>query len=151
MRQTLSEWAGGPLGQVQRERKNFLSLVRVAVPGIIESFDADAEFQKILAAIAHNVPAVCDVLPARIRALRSKDQGWQNVGRVEWSGVEWSGVERGMRSRPSETEPRAACWRRSVNSPVMCSILCPFDNSPAPWTAQGVPINVLIQFVNLHH
>jgi hypothetical protein len=39
-------------------------------------------FQKILASIAHNVPAVCDVLPARIRALRSNDQGWQNVGRV---------------------------------------------------------------------
>jgi hypothetical protein len=37
MRQTLSEWAGGPLGQVQRERENVLSLVRVAVPGIIES------------------------------------------------------------------------------------------------------------------
>jgi hypothetical protein len=32
--------------------------------------------------IAHNVPAVDDVLPARIRALRSKDQGWQNVGGV---------------------------------------------------------------------
>jgi hypothetical protein len=30
--------------------------------------------------ISHNVPAVYDVLPARIRALRSKDQGWQNVG-----------------------------------------------------------------------
>jgi hypothetical protein len=29
--------------------------------------------------MAHNVPAVCDVLPARIRALQSKDQGWQNV------------------------------------------------------------------------
>jgi hypothetical protein len=32
--------------------------------------------------IAHNVSAVCDVLPARTRALRSKDQGWQNVGGV---------------------------------------------------------------------
>jgi hypothetical protein len=32
--------------------------------------------------IAPNVPAVYDVLPARIRALRSKDQGWQNVGVV---------------------------------------------------------------------
>jgi hypothetical protein len=32
--------------------------------------------------IAHNVPAVCDVLPAQIMALRSKDQGWQNVGEV---------------------------------------------------------------------
>jgi hypothetical protein len=30
--------------------------------------------------MSHNVPAVYDVLPARIRALRSKDQGWQNVG-----------------------------------------------------------------------
>jgi hypothetical protein len=36
-------------------------------------------------AIAPNVPAVYDVLPARIRALRSKDQGWQNVGGV-WRG-----------------------------------------------------------------
>jgi hypothetical protein len=44
--------------------------------------------------IAHNVPAAYDVLPARIRALRSKDQGWQNVARV-------------------------AYWRRSVNRPVI--------------------------------
>jgi hypothetical protein len=29
--------------------------------------------------MSHNVPAVYDVLPARIRALRNKDQGWQNV------------------------------------------------------------------------
>jgi hypothetical protein len=39
-------------------------------------------FIKIPDFIAHNVPAVCDVLPARIRALRSKYQGWQNVGGV---------------------------------------------------------------------
>jgi hypothetical protein len=39
-------------------------------------------FVKILSHIAHNVPAVCDVLAARIRALRSKDQGRQNVGGV---------------------------------------------------------------------
>jgi hypothetical protein len=32
--------------------------------------------------MAHNVPAVCDVFAARIRALRSKDQGRQNVGVV---------------------------------------------------------------------
>jgi hypothetical protein len=32
-----------------------------------------------LGGMAHNVPAVYDVLPARIRALRSKDQDWQNV------------------------------------------------------------------------
>jgi hypothetical protein len=37
------------------------------------------KFQKLM---AHNVPAVYEVLPARIRALRSKDQGWQNVGGV---------------------------------------------------------------------
>jgi hypothetical protein len=29
--------------------------------------------------VSHNVPAVYDVLPARIRTLRSKGQGWQNV------------------------------------------------------------------------
>jgi hypothetical protein len=32
--------------------------------------------------MAHNVPAVYDVLAARIRALRSKDQGRKNVGGV---------------------------------------------------------------------
>jgi hypothetical protein len=32
--------------------------------------------------ISSNVPAVYDVLAARIRALRSKDQGRQNVGGV---------------------------------------------------------------------
>jgi hypothetical protein len=32
--------------------------------------------------IAYNVPAVCDGLAARIRALRSKDQGRQTVGVV---------------------------------------------------------------------
>jgi hypothetical protein len=36
-------------------------------------------FLEISGKMAYNVPAVCDVLPARIRALRSKDQGWQNV------------------------------------------------------------------------
>jgi hypothetical protein len=38
-------------------------------------------------AIAHNVPAVGDVFAARIRALRSKDQGCKNVGGV-WRGNE---------------------------------------------------------------
>jgi hypothetical protein len=32
--------------------------------------------------MSHNVPAVYDVLAARIRALRSKDQGRQNVAEV---------------------------------------------------------------------
>ena len=39
-------------------------------------------FQPFLGHIAHNVPAVCDVFAARIRALRSKDQGCKNVGGV---------------------------------------------------------------------
>jgi hypothetical protein len=40
------------------------------------------DFLYIFGLIAHNVPAVCDVLAARIRALRSKDQGRQNVAEV---------------------------------------------------------------------
>jgi hypothetical protein len=44
-------------------------------------------FSTISKPIAHNVPAVYDVLPARIRALRSKDQGWQNVPE-QWRGNE---------------------------------------------------------------
>jgi hypothetical protein len=42
-------------------------------------------FTTIQGFIAPNVPAVYDVLPARIRALRSKDQGWQNVAKF-WRG-----------------------------------------------------------------
>jgi hypothetical protein len=42
-------------------------------------------FNKMLGPIAHNVPAVGDVFAARIRALRSKDQGCKNVGGV-WRG-----------------------------------------------------------------
>jgi hypothetical protein len=37
---------------------------------------------KILGQMAHNVPAVYDGLAARIRALRSKDQGRQTVAEV---------------------------------------------------------------------
>jgi hypothetical protein len=36
-------------------------------------------FTRVPKQMSHNVSAVYDVLPARIRALRSKDQGWQNV------------------------------------------------------------------------
>jgi hypothetical protein len=36
-------------------------------------------FQPILAPMSHNISAVCDVFAARIRALRSKDQGCKNV------------------------------------------------------------------------
>jgi hypothetical protein len=39
--------------------------------------------------MAYNVPAVYDVLTARIRALRSKGQGWQNVAEF-WRGNERS-------------------------------------------------------------
>jgi hypothetical protein len=39
-------------------------------------------FQPILGHIVYNVPAGYDVLAARIRALRSKDQVRQNVGGV---------------------------------------------------------------------
>jgi hypothetical protein len=46
-------------------------------------------YTKISGKIAHNVPAVYDVLPARIRALRSKGQGWQNVAEF-WRGNEQS-------------------------------------------------------------
>jgi hypothetical protein len=67
--------------------------------------------QKISDQISPNVPAVYDVLPARIRALRSKDQGWQNVG----------GAERGRRSRPSVAEPRGRYCARSIYRPVMRS------------------------------
>jgi hypothetical protein len=65
----------------------------------------------MLAKIAHNVPAVYDVFAARIRALRSKDQGCKNVGEVS----------RGRRSRPRRTEPRSDRRERSIYSPVMCS------------------------------
>jgi hypothetical protein len=41
--------------------------------------------------MSHNVPAVYDVLPARIRALRSKVHGWQNVSGVS-VGMERSGM-----------------------------------------------------------
>jgi hypothetical protein len=50
--------------------------------------DAARFLRKVSDFMAFNVPAVYDVLPARIRALRSKDQGWQNV--VEF----WRGNER---------------------------------------------------------
>jgi hypothetical protein len=49
---------------------------------IIFPIDFYIIFSKNLGAISHNVPAVYDGLPARIRALRSKDQGWQTVGGV---------------------------------------------------------------------
>jgi hypothetical protein len=49
---------------------------------IYYTFFIPVYLQTMLGGIAHNVPAVCDVFAARIRALRSKDQGRQNVGGV---------------------------------------------------------------------
>jgi hypothetical protein len=69
------------------------------------------DFQEL---IAHNVPAVTDGLPARIKTCVARP-GLGKCGRVE----------RGRRSRPSETEPLAAYWRRSIYRPVMCSCAVP--------------------------
>jgi hypothetical protein len=49
-------------------------LLRLSGPAALSGLREVRAFQ-----ISHNVPAVYDVLPARIRALRSKGQGWQNV------------------------------------------------------------------------
>jgi hypothetical protein len=65
----------------------------------------------ILATIAHNIPAVYDGLAARIRKCAAFP--WPtNCGCSEL----W---ERSVAERPRRMEPRAAYWRRSVNSPVM--------------------------------
>jgi hypothetical protein len=48
-----------------------------AAPSLARRFAADFT--------AHNVPAVYDVFAARIRALRSKDQGCKNVTEF-WRG-----------------------------------------------------------------
>jgi hypothetical protein len=46
--------------------------------------------------MAHNVPAVYDVLAARIRDLRSKDQGRQNVAEV----LRGNGAQRNDLAKP---------------------------------------------------
>jgi hypothetical protein len=53
--------------------QNILQDVLFFVKAVLENF------LTILGQMAHNVPAVCDGLAARIRALRSKDQGRQTV------------------------------------------------------------------------
>jgi hypothetical protein len=52
--------------------------------------------------VSPNAPVVYDILPARIRALRSKDKGCRNAG-GEWRGV---GMERSGMTYPHGT-PRA--------------------------------------------
>jgi hypothetical protein len=71
--------------------------------------------------ISHNIPAVYDVLPARIRALRSKDQGWQNVGEggvgmehKPRSGLPLLGAPPALLITRVETEP---LQRRSIYRP----------------------------------
>jgi hypothetical protein len=74
--------------------------------------------------MAHSVPTVCDGLAARIRALRSKDQGCKNVG-GGWRGNvpqrSW-----GAQRDQSHCGGRSAYWRRQtcgaslrVKRPVM--------------------------------
>jgi hypothetical protein len=85
--------------------------------------------------MAHNVPAVYDVLPARIRALRSKDQGWQNVGK----GLRGNGAKR---NDLANRNPRAAEWRRSIYSPVMRS---------APYSTIFLNLYIPFDFYFFHH
>jgi hypothetical protein len=61
-------------------------------------------FELNLGPIAHNVPAVYDVLPARIRSLRSKDQGRQNVAEV----LRGNGAQRNDLAKPQPEPPKAA-------------------------------------------
>jgi hypothetical protein len=51
--------------------------------------------------MAHNVPAVYDVLAARIRALRSKDQGRQNVAEI----LRGNGAKRNDLAKPQPEPP----------------------------------------------
>jgi hypothetical protein len=55
-------------------------IIIVIVYSFVKHFSKNP--QQNLGRIAHNVPAVYDVLPARIRALRSKDQGLAKCGGV---------------------------------------------------------------------
>jgi hypothetical protein len=71
-------------------------------------------FPKIFSGISYNVPTLSDVLAARIRALRSKEQGCKTVGGV-WRG---DGAKRNDRA---SRNPFAAYRRQSANSPVMRS------------------------------
>jgi hypothetical protein len=65
----------------------FIHIIPIHYPLYFYSIILLLYFQKMLGGISYNVPAVYDVLPARIRALRSKDQGWQNVGGVSRGSV----------------------------------------------------------------
>jgi hypothetical protein len=63
--------------------------------------------------MAHNVPAVYDVLPARIRACEARP----GLAKCGWSEPwEWSEAE-----RPRRTEPRSDRRERSIYRPVMRS------------------------------
>jgi hypothetical protein len=63
--------------------------------------------------MSHNVPAVYDVLPARIRACVARP----GLAKCGWSDPwEWSVAE-----RPRRTEPRSDRRERSIYRPVMRS------------------------------
>jgi hypothetical protein len=73
----------------------------------------------LFSAIAHHVPAVGDVLPARIRALRSKDQGWQNVGGV-WRG---NGAQRNDLATWNPEPPTGG----EALTVLLCAVILIFD------------------------
>jgi hypothetical protein len=63
--------------------------------------------------MSHNVPAVCDVLPARIRALRSKDQGWQNVPeRRRGNGAKRNDLAVAEAEPPTAAKRKQTCYAK---------------------------------------
>jgi hypothetical protein len=66
--------------------------------------------KKILADILHNVPVVCDVLPARIRAGKM----WVEAGA--------GGEAAGRPSQPDEGRPKEA----EAHTDLLCAVFLPF-------------------------
>jgi hypothetical protein len=89
--------------------------------------------------MSHNVSAVGDVFAARIRALRSKDHGWQTVGVV-------SRGNGAQRNDLGERNPEPLL-RRSVNSPVIRRFFSPICQSP-PAMDGGGRFSVFIIFIS---
>jgi hypothetical protein len=78
-------------------------------------------FPTNLGAIAHNVPAVCDGLAARIRALRSKDQGWQNVPEQRrGNGAQRNDLAVAEAEGALASEAHTACYT-SVKPEALCA------------------------------
>jgi hypothetical protein len=68
--------------------------------------------------ISHNVPAVCDGLAARIRALRSKDQGRQTVPE-QWRG---NGAKRNDLAIAEAAGPQGP----EAHTVLLCEVFWPF-------------------------